>query len=130
MAADKKRIVWVEDDKLIAALLAQKLMFAGFDLFCATSGREALQSLNNLQTLLPDIIMVDLLLPDMDGFQILEKIGQDPRLAKIPTMVLSNLNAAADIERAHKLGAKKFLVKATTPLDEIVAAVKELSGMK
>jgi CheY-like chemotaxis protein len=126
MTATKKRIVWVEDDKLIASLLAQKLIFAGFDLFCATSGREAIQSMQSLSATLPDLIMVDLLLPDMDGFEILEKIKAEPKLAGIPTMVLSNLDTYADKERAQKLGAKKFLVKAVTPLDDIVAAVREL----
>jgi DNA-binding response OmpR family regulator len=124
METAKKRIVWVEDDKLLGSLLAQKLAAAGFDLFCATSGKEALQSLDSLSAAPPDLIMVDLILPDMNGFDILERINKDSRFAAVPRMVLSNLDAAVDQKRAHLLGAKKFLVKALTSLDQIVAEVR------
>src|SRR5579872_5895057 len=117
MAAEKKKIMWVEDDKLIGALLAQKLVASGFDLYCATSGKEAFQSLEVLGAKLPDLIMVDLVLPDMSGFDILNGLSKDERFSKIPRMVLSNLDDASDQQRARLLGAKKYLVKALNSLD-------------
>ncbi|MDE2041310.1 MAG: response regulator [Patescibacteria group bacterium] len=126
MTVTKRKIMWVEDDQLIGALLAQKLSHAGYDLFCATRGKEALDALQSLEDFMPDIIIVDLLLPDMDGFEILAAINKNPRVAGVPRMVLSNLDGQSDKDRAFKLGAKKFMVKAVTSLDEIVSAVKEL----
>lgn len=124
-AADqkKKKLLWVEDDRLIGTILAKKLISSGFDLFHAKNGEEALES---LKSSIPDAIVVDLLLPGMSGFDILQKIQEDAQAKKVPSMVLSNLSKPSDIERAKALGAKKFLVKAATSLDQIVAEVKDL----
>lgn len=126
MAEDKKKIMWVEDDQLIGALLAQKFAASGFDLYCAKSGAEAFQSLETLAPAKPDIVIVDIVLPDMDGFQILDRLNQDGRLVDVPRMVLSNLDNEKDQRRAALLGAKKYLVKATTSLDQIVNEVRAL----
>jgi DNA-binding response OmpR family regulator len=120
----RKKILWVEDDKLIGTILAKKLVASGFDLTHANNGEEALNSLNTMK---PDAIVVDLLLPGMSGFDILQKIHDDVKMKGMPTMVLSNLSKPSDIEKARVLGARKFLVKAATSLDQIVAEVKELS---
>ena len=124
MEQPHKKIIWVEDDKLLGSLLSQKLTAAGFDLVCVQSGQDAFAALENIPKALPDLIMVDLILPDMDGFDILDKLGKDPRYAQIPRMVLSNLDSLQDQKRAMLLGAKKFLVKALTSLDQIVNEVK------
>ncbi len=123
--SSKKKILWVEDDKLIGTILAKKLLSSGFDLFHAKNGEEALESLKNAT---PDAIVVDLLLPGMSGFDILQQIQMDEKLKKIPSMVLSNLSKPSDIDKAKLLGAKKFLVKAAASLDQIVLEVKELAG--
>ncbi len=119
----EKKILWVEDDKLIGTILAKKIVSSGFELFHAKNGEEALEIIGH-ET--PDVIVVDLLLPGMSGFDILQKIQMDPTKKSIPTMVLSNLSKPSDIEKAKVLGAKKFLVKAATSLDQIVAEIKEL----
>lgn len=121
----KKKIIWVEDDKLLGALLAQKITAAGFDLYCATSGADGLKALEELSGKLPDLIMVDLLLPDMSGFDILEKLQKDARFSRIPCIVLSNLGKIADQERAEKLGAKRYLIKALYSLNQIVDEVRK-----
>jgi len=118
------KILWVEDDKFIGTILAKKLINSGFDLFHANNGEEALEALRSSR---PDAIVVDLLLPGMSGFEILQKVKQDPGLKDIPCMVLSNLSKPSDIEKARVLGAKKFLVKAATSLDQIVAEVKAMA---
>ncbi len=120
---DKKKLVWVEDDKLIGTILAKKLVASGFDLFHAKNGDEAMAF---LATSVPDAIVLDLLMPGMSGFDVLQKIKADSRLKDIPTMILSNLNKQSDIERAKVLGANKFLVKAAASLDQIVLEVQGL----
>ncbi len=120
----KKKIVWVEDDKLIGTILGKKLLASGFDVMHAKNGQEALQYLSEN---VPDAIILDLLMPGMSGFDILQKVKADPRLKNIPSMILSNLNKQSDIERAKILGAQKFLVKAAASLDQIVEEVRDLS---
>jgi CheY-like chemotaxis protein len=119
----KKKLFWLEDDKLIGTILAKKLIASGFELTHAQSGPEALEMLKTAQ---PDVIALDLLVPGMNGLDILQKIKADPRLKNVPSMILSNLNKQSDIERAKLLGAQKFLVKAATSLDQIVAEIKDL----
>lgn len=120
----KKKLLWVEDDKLIGTILAKKLVSSGFDLFHAKNGEEALEA---LKSSIPDMVVVDLMLPGMSGFDILQKMQMDPQTKKIPSMVLSNLSKPSDIEKAKMLGAKKFLVKAATSLDQIVDEIKGLN---
>lgn len=117
----KKKVLWVEDDKLIGTILAKKIISSGFDLYHAKNGEEALQILKQIT---PDLIAVDLMLPGMSGFDILQQVKMDESKKNIPTMVLSNLSKPSDVEKAKMLGAKKFLVKAATSLDQIVAEMK------
>ena len=118
-----KTIIWVEDDKLIGTILGKKLSTSGFNLIHAKNGEEAMDA---LKSTIPDAIVLDLLLPGMSGFDILQKIYGDTRLKKVPVIILSNLNKPSDMERAKLLGARKFLVKAATSLDQIVVEVREI----
>ena len=118
-----KHILWIEDDKLIGSVLSKKLTSSGFSLFLAKNGQEAL---DHLKDSVPDAIVLDLLLPGMNGFEILQELKRNDTLAKVPVMILSNLSKESDIERAKILGAQKFIVKAAASLDEIVAEVKGL----
>ncbi len=120
----KRKILWVEDDKLIGTILGKKLVTAGFDLFHAKNGEAALET---LKTVIPHVIVVDLILPGMSGFDILQVVNTDSRLKSVPKMVLSNLSRPSDIEKARALGAQKFLVKAATSLDQIVIELKAMS---
>lgn len=124
-ASDKINLLWVEDDKLIGTILAKKLVASGFDLFHAKNGEEALEA---LKSVVPDAIAVDLILPGMSGFDILEAVNKDDRIKNVPKMILSNLSKPSDIEKARSLGATKFLVKATTSLDQIVSEIKTMVG--
>ncbi|MES2315027.1 MAG: response regulator [Patescibacteria group bacterium] len=119
-----KNVLWVEDDKLIGSILAKKLISSGFNLSHAKNGEEAIA---HLKDNVPDIIILDLMLPGMDGFEILQKARMDERLKKVPAMILSNLSKPSDIEKAKMLGAAKYMVKASSSLDQIVAEVKKLA---
>ncbi len=123
-ASSKKKLLWVEDDKLIGSILAKKLSSSGFELFHAKNGEEAIEG---IKSFMPDAIVLDLVLPGMSGFDILQKIRSDSRFKSVPAMILSNLSKQSDIEKAKSLGAQKFLVKASVSLDQIVEEVRGLS---
>lgn len=120
-----KKLLWVEDDRLIGSILAKKLIASGFDLHHAKNGEEAIEMLK--QTPPPDMVVLDLLLPGMSGFDILQKVKENESTKKTPVMILSNLSKQSDIERAKMLGAQKFLVKAAVSLDQIVDEIRSLA---
>ena len=114
-------ILWVEDDKFITSILTKKFVSAGFNLIHAKNGEEALEF---LKTVVPDALVLDLLMPGMNGFDLLQKVRMDERLRKVPAMILSNLSKPSDIEKAKMLGAEKFIVKAAVSLDQIIVEVR------
>ena len=121
-----KKILWVEDDKLLGGILSRKMISYGCDLTLAKDGIDAFTYLDTLKPTVPDVLVLDLSLPGMSGFDILKKFKDDPINAKVPVMILSNLNQSADLERAKILGAQKFLVKAAMSLDAIMHQIAEL----
>ncbi len=104
----------------MASVLGAKLTASGFDLAIAKNGEEAL---TYLATNVPDVILIDLLLPGLNGFEILEQISQKPNLAAVPKIVLSNLDQPADWEKVKAFGVRKFLVKTSVSLEQIVGEV-------
>lgn len=120
------KILCVEDDMFLSSLIGKKLGELGATLFSTDSGENAMEIAQREK---PDIILLDILLPGMGGFEILEKIKSDERTKQIKVIVLSNLSQKSDIEKGKKLGAARFLIKATVDLDEIVNEIKAvLSG--
>ena len=124
-ASGKKFVVVVEDDKFLRELLVRKLMSEGFDV---ESAIEASAAFTILAQRTPNIILLDLILPGVDGFEILTRIKADPKLVNVPVIILSNLGQKEDLDRAMTLGAKDFMVKANFTLDEIVAKVQGIVG--
>lgn len=122
-SAQAKKVFWIEDDKLIGNILGKKFIASGFDLIHT---KDASETFERLKHVIPDVIVLDLLLPGMDGFELLRKIRTDAEFNKIPVLVLSNLSKPSDIERAKILGARKFLVKAAVSLDQIISEVRKL----
>ncbi|MDO8430469.1 MAG: response regulator [Candidatus Taylorbacteria bacterium] len=119
-----KTVLWVEDDKLLGSILSKKFQMTGYKLLKAVDGTEALKLLD---TNMPDVILLDIMIPGaMNGVDILTEIRKRENFKNVPVIMLSNLNKESDLERARKLGANKFLVKATISLDEIIAEVDKL----
>jgi DNA-binding response OmpR family regulator len=125
MPGTQKKIVWVEDDRFIGTILGKKIMAAGFELHLVRSGEEAKDVLTRI---IPDGIVVDLLMPGVSGFDLLQAIKSDTRLKTVPVMVLSNLSKPSDVEKAKAFGVQKYLVKAANSLDRVVYDIKELCG--
>jgi DNA-binding response OmpR family regulator len=116
-------LLLVEDDSFLIEILVKKFKAADFRVVHAGDGKEALRKAHDEE---PDIIMLDIILPGMNGFEILEKLKSDETLADIPVAFLSNLGQKEDVEKGKKLGAVDFIVKANHSLDEIVKRAGEL----
>lgn len=118
----KKKVLLVEDDVFMSELLGKALERAGFDLVSAHSGGEGLQKFQEAK---PDIVLLDLILPDQNGFDALRQIRRVPGGAEAKVLVLSNLARESQFEEAKRLGVTDYLVKANFSLDEILAKINE-----
>ena len=114
------KVLWVEDDTFLSDLVERKLQHEGCVALYAKDGEQALEI---LKSEVPDIILLDLVLPGMSGFDVLQEIKHVPALKNVPVVVLSNLGQEKDIEKAKQLGAVKFLIKAEHDLDDIIAEI-------
>ena len=123
--ADKKNetILVVEDDKFLRDLLVEKLNKEGYIVSEVVDGNSALKE---LQSNRPNLVLLDLILPGIDGFEILRRMQNDSALSKIPVIVLSNLGQQDDMNRAKELGAKHYLIKAHFTLGEIMDKIRSV----
>ena len=117
------KLLIIEDDKFLRDLIAQKLVREGFKVTPAAGGEEGLKAARENR---PDLILLDLVLPGMDGFEILEQLKKDPQLSSIPVLILSNLSQKEDIDRALALGAIDFMIKANYTPGEITEKIKSI----
>lgn len=116
-----KKILIIEDDKFLRELITQKLIKEGYDIIEAADGEKGIKSVKKEK---PDLILLDLILPGIDGFEVLAKIKENPVLSQIPVIILSNLGQKDDIERGLKIGAVDYLIKAHFTPGEIIEKVK------
>jgi DNA-binding response OmpR family regulator len=117
------KIVLVEDDKFFHNFYAAKLKEKGFDVDVASDGEEGLALIKKTK---PNIILLDLIMPKKDGFEVLEALSKDPELNKIPVLVFSTLGQEKDIERAKKLGATDYTNKSFFDFDKLLAKIHSL----
>lgn len=116
-------ILLAEDDALLIRLYQKKLTHDGFEVRVATNGEEALAEVTKEK---PDLILLDIMMPKMNGMQVLEQLKKEEGTKHIPVIVLSNLSADVDAEKIMELGASAYLVKSDNPPDVVVAKVKEI----
>ena len=121
-----KTILTIEDDNFLQGLEATKLKKEGYEVLTASNSVEAFKILDSGQKI--DLILLDLLLPDVDGFMILEKIRQNKAMLATPVIVFSNLSEDKDVKRATKLGISEFMIKSNFTLDELAKKAKDLIG--
>ena len=121
-----KTILIIEDDNFLQGLEATKLKKEGYEIMAASNSVEAFKAIDGKNPI--DLILLDLLLPDIDGFMILERIRQNKALLTIPVIVFSNLSEEKDVARATKLGISQFMIKSNFTLDELAKKVRELIG--
>ncbi|MFA5997412.1 MAG: response regulator [Candidatus Paceibacterota bacterium] len=125
MNTTSKKVMIVEDDEHISRVYEIKLAKEGLTSLTVRDGEEAVAKIASER---PDLILLDLMLPKKDGFWVLEQMGKNPDLVKIPVVVLSNLGQQSDQDRALELGAKEYLVKVDTSIQDVVDKVKGYLG--
>lgn len=119
---ENKRVLLVEDDKLLSELYATKLTASGFSVEVALDGDEGLSKIKELK---PDLVLLDIVLPKKDGFEILEEVSKDAELKKIPIIALTNLGQKEEVEKGLNLGARDYVIKAHFTPTEVVAKIKK-----
>lgn len=116
-----KNILLVEDDPFLIDIYTTKLKEAGFSVEVAESGELVFKKIKEK---IPDLLILDIVLPQIDGWEVLKKIREDLELKNLKVIILSNLGQKEDIEKASKLGVTKYLVKAHYTPSEILKEIK------
>jgi CheY-like chemotaxis protein len=121
----KSTILIVEDDEFLRSLAAKRLEKAGYAIAVAVDGESAF---NVALETKPALILLDLLLPGKDGFEVLKQVRENETIKSVPVIIFSNLGRKEDIEKAQQLGANDFLIKANFTLDDLAQKVDEKLG--
>ncbi len=119
----KEKVLIVDDTEFYQRAYQNKLLSAGYLTRVAGNGVEALKA---LMTEKPDLILLDLMMPIMDGFKVLQAVRANPDLQNVPVIVFSAKGASDEISKAFEAGANDFLVKATTTPNKVVEKIKEI----
>ena len=119
-----KTILLVEDDVFLSNLLMTRLQKVGLRVIKAMTGEEALSILRG--TDVPDLILLDIILPQKSGFEVLEEIQSDPNLNKAPVIITSNLGQESDVQKGRQLGVISYFIKAETPIDKLVGEIQKI----
>lgn len=116
-------ILIVEDDIFLADLYKTKFELEGFEVYVAYDGEKGLELVRKKK---PSVVLLDLILPKLSGFVVLENIKKDKNLKDIPVILLTNLSQKSDVEKGLSLGAADYLIKAHFMPSEVVAKIHEL----
>jgi DNA-binding response OmpR family regulator len=119
----RKIIFIIEDDKFLRELISKKLYKENYNVITAVNGEEGIKKIKEEK---PDLVLLDLVLPGINGFEVLSQIKNDPTISLIPVIILSNLGQEEDIEKGMELGAIDYMVKAHFTPGEIVEKIKTI----
>ena len=128
MEGEKKKILIVDDDNFLLDMYALKFSQNNFEVYTAGGGKEAIEKLQG--GLVPDVILMDIIMPEMDGFEMLEKINKDNLSKNSAKIVLSNKSEQRDIDRGNELGAVGYIVKANSTPREVIEQVINILSKK
>lgn len=128
MEGDKRKILIVDDDTFLLDMYALKFSQNNFEVYTAASGLEAVKKLE--EGLIPDVILMDLIMPEMDGFEMLAKIIEKHLAGDAVKIVLSNKSQQSDIDKTKELGASGYIVKANSTPVEVIDQVREILAKK
>lgn len=118
----KTKILIIEDDKFLLKLYSEKLRRDGFEVLESLTGEEGL---NKVLMEKPDLVILDLILPGKNGFEVLSEIKLNPKTKKTPIIILTNLGQEADIKKGLELGAAAYIVKTEFSMNQLPGVVKE-----
>ncbi len=120
-----KKILLVEDEEIMISLLQKKLTKEGYEISVARDGEEGLKTMREVR---PDLVLLDIIMPKMGGFGVMEGMQKDKTLAKIPVIVISNSGQPVELDKAQKLGAKDWLIKTEFDPQEVLNKVVKQIG--
>ena len=120
-----KKILIIEDEELLYNLLRKKLITEGYDVSVSEDGQKGLDSMKKD---IPDLILLDIVMPNKDGFEVMEEMKKDKNLKNIPIIIISNSGQPVEIDRAKDLGAKDWLVKTEFEPLEVIKKVRKQIG--
>lgn len=115
-----KKILLIEDEKIMIDLLQRKLTQKGYEISVARDGEEGLKVMREVR---PDLVLLDIIMPKMGGFEVMEEMGKNKELKKIPVIVVSNSGQPVELDKAQKLGAKDWLIKTEFDPQEVIDKV-------
>jgi len=118
-----KKVLFIEDEPSLQKALSLSLKAQGFDVLSAFDGESGLSMVKESK---PDLVLLDLILPKMDGFTVLEELKKMPETKDMPVIVLTNLDDTEDVQRVLDLGATNYLIKASYNTEDIAGKVKEI----
>ena len=119
----KKKILIAEDDGFISEVYSTKLALEGFEVVKAIDGLAAMEQLRKERF---DALLLDIMMPRMDGIEVLEEINSEPQLKGLLVLVLTNAGERENVEKAKKLGARDYLIKSNFTPEEVVGKIKKL----
>jgi len=120
-----KKILFIEDESALQKTFGEIITQEGYQMMSALDGETGLRM---AKTKKPDLILLDLILPKIHGFDVLKKLKEENETRDIPVIVLTNLEGLEDVEKALKLGATTYLVKANYSLEELLEKIKKALG--
>lgn len=117
-----KKILVVEDEVTLHRALVDSLTQAGYETLSALDGEIGWDLVSKEN---PDLVLLDIILPKLDGFEVLENMKSEPKTANIPVIILTNLGDISDIQKALDLGASTYLVKADFHLEDVLKKIEQ-----
>lgn len=122
-----KKILLIEDEEIIVNLLERKLTKEGYEVLVARDGEEGLKKIKEMVPK-PDLVLLDIIMPKMNGFEVMEKMNEDEELKKVPIIVISNSGQPVELDKAKKMGAKDWLIKTEFDPKTVIEKVQKQIG--
>jgi len=120
-----KKILIIEDEEILLGLLQKKLKQEGYEVLIARDGKQGLRMMRKTK---PDLILLDIVMPKMGGFEVMEEMGKDEDLKKIPVIIISNSGQPVELDKAKRLGAQDWLIKTEFGPQEVLDKVIKQIG--
>lgn len=127
MTDAKGKILIIEDDRYISKMYQLKLSLEDYDVQVAENGK---QGVDKIKEFMPDIVLLDILMPELDGFEVLKIVKADPATKEIPVLIMSNLGQEDHVEKGMKLGALGYIVKSQYTPSKVVEKIKSVLAEK
>jgi DNA-binding response OmpR family regulator len=127
MAETKAKILIIEDDRYISKMYQLKLSLENYDVQVAENGR---QGVDKVKEFMPNIILLDLLMPELDGFEVLKLVKSDESTKNIPVLIMSNLGQEDHIQKGLQMGAIGYIVKSQYTPSRVVEKIKDVLAGK